>query len=205
MQYALHIYTVTLLRIVSSTTVSELYFYLCAYFIFTWLSATLAAKLIIKLDLTWQCSDRYLTRVNSVINWTETHLDGYVVQLLQICCKLLLETDTWQFLPTAENTSVCFVLYTLTFWFCFAFTRLLSQGAADDNDPDIIASITIHSITKWNFSRQVLLAMSATEPQPNITTGQNSLNWQLMCIHGVDWTLCNRTTWAISECLRDAS
>jgi len=25
------------LRIVSSTTVSELYFYLCAYFIFTWL------------------------------------------------------------------------------------------------------------------------------------------------------------------------
>ena len=27
----------TLLRIVSSTTVAELYFYLCAYFIFTWL------------------------------------------------------------------------------------------------------------------------------------------------------------------------
>ena len=44
----------TLLRIVSSTTVSELYFYLCAYNSFSHgYSATLAAKLIIKHDFTW--------------------------------------------------------------------------------------------------------------------------------------------------------
>ena len=42
----------TLLRIVSSTTVSELYFYVLISFSYGY-SATLAAKLIIKLDLTW--------------------------------------------------------------------------------------------------------------------------------------------------------
>ena len=45
----------TLLRIVSSITVSEVYFYLCAYFIFTWLFGHFGRKVDYQtwLDLTW--------------------------------------------------------------------------------------------------------------------------------------------------------